>query len=94
MARCAECKETWTGKNRCHCSGCHRTFGGVGGFDRHRRDFKCLPPEECGMTLEDNIWVIKMSPEIAERLKNLSAETLRKENNNETANNEANQKRD
>jgi hypothetical protein len=34
---CGGCTNTWTGLSRCHCSGCHRTFGGVRAFDLHRR---------------------------------------------------------
>jgi hypothetical protein len=31
-----------------HCGACHRTFGGVRGFDWHRHDGTCLPPEDVG----------------------------------------------
>lgn len=31
-----------------HCGACHRTFGGVSGFDRHRRGGLCLSPAEIG----------------------------------------------
>jgi hypothetical protein len=33
---CGGCDATWTGDGRAHCSACHRTFAGVGLFDRHR----------------------------------------------------------
>ena len=35
-ATCGGCDSTWTGTAACHCSGCHRTFSGVGLFDKHR----------------------------------------------------------
>lgn len=33
-----------------HCGVCHTTFGGISGFDRHRRDGQCLTPEAIGYT--------------------------------------------
>jgi hypothetical protein len=33
---CGGCPATWTGIGKCHCSGCHRTFSAVSGFDLHR----------------------------------------------------------
>lgn len=33
-----------------HCTSCHRTFGGAAGFDKHRRDGRCLDPAGLGMT--------------------------------------------
>ena len=27
-----------------HCGACHRTFGSVTGFDRHRRNGECVDP--------------------------------------------------
>lgn len=41
---CGGCSNTWTRLNACHCSGCHRTFGGVKGFDIHRRGGRCIDP--------------------------------------------------
>jgi hypothetical protein len=33
-----------------HCgSGCHHTFGSLGGFDRHRRGGRCLDPADLPM---------------------------------------------
>lgn len=40
----------------CAATGCHRTFGSVGDFDRHRRDGRCLRPESLGLVLADGIW--------------------------------------
>lgn len=46
---CGGCDNRWSGVSRAHCAQCHRTFGGVELFDRHRRDVKgagtCLDPE-------------------------------------------------
>ena len=39
--------------SQAHCSVCHLTFGGVGGFDRHRRDGQCLTPEAIGYHRDD-----------------------------------------
>lgn len=69
MGICIVCKEKWTGNNRCHCSGCHRTFNSVGAFDRHRRDGGCLDPIDLGMEMSpESIWASKMSEEDKVRL--------------------------
>lgn len=47
---CSHCDARWTGANVCHCSGCHRTFGGLGGFEKHRKDYTCTDPSTVGMT--------------------------------------------
>lgn len=39
-----------------HCSVCHRTFGGVHGFDRHRKNGQCVPPETIGYVERDSVW--------------------------------------
>jgi len=40
-----------------HCgSGCHVTFGGVAGFDSHRRNGQCLDPANLGMVDRDGVW--------------------------------------
>jgi hypothetical protein len=57
MAMC-RCGADWTGDNRCHCSLCHITFGGLASFDQHRRGAKCKKPES--LDLHDNgkgVWV-------------------------------------
>lgn len=51
-----------------HCSACHRTFGGVSGFDRHRRGGVCLDPEGLGMTLKGSVWRTAMDAEALNRL--------------------------
>lgn len=52
---CGGCATRWGGVSRCHCSGCHRTFAGLDGFDAHRRDVRgvgtCLDP--AGITDKD-----------------------------------------
>jgi hypothetical protein len=57
-------------RSQAHCAarGCHRTFGGVGNFDRHRRDGKCLLPSELGMVLKQGIWRVPMSDRARLRL--------------------------
>lgn len=42
--------------SQAHCGVCHRTFGGVKGFDEHRRDGQCLDPAARGMTQVNGIW--------------------------------------
>jgi hypothetical protein len=32
-----------------HCSACHVTFGGITGFDRHRRGGECIAPSGLDM---------------------------------------------
>lgn len=51
------------------CAACHRTFGGVRGFDDHRRDGQCLNPADLGMTRGDaGIWRVPMTDADAARL--------------------------
>jgi hypothetical protein len=45
------CGSRWAGKLTSHCGSCHRTFSGVGAFDRHRRGGVCLDPTGAGMAL-------------------------------------------
>jgi len=30
---------------QCHCASCHRTYGGITGFDAHRRNGVCVDPK-------------------------------------------------
>lgn len=55
-ATCGGCDARWTAMRAAHCSSCHRTFGGVTGFDTHRRNGRCLTPAKLGMELRDGIW--------------------------------------
>lgn len=48
--------------SQAHCTVCHRTFGGVTGFDAHRRDGWCIDPTTLGMVQSDvGIWRTPMS---------------------------------
>jgi hypothetical protein len=53
---CSVCGKAWTGHSRCHCGACHQNFSSVSAFDKHRRDFHCRPPGECGLVLVDGYW--------------------------------------
>ena len=46
-----------------HCPTCHRTFGGVTGFDAHRRGGMCTDPAERGYELVRGVWRLPMSNE-------------------------------
>ena len=75
---CGGCDNRWPGVSRAHCAACHRTFGGFGLFDQHRRDVRgqgtCLDPEtifrEVGedkqqvrvMHLTDGLWQSTEAP--------------------------------
>lgn len=57
-----------------HCAACHRTFGGVRGFDDHRRDGQCIDPSTLGMVEGDaGVWRVPLSEAAAARLTALSA---------------------
>lgn len=43
-------------QSQAHCSVCHRTFGGLSGFDKHRRHGVCLDPATQRMREVDGIW--------------------------------------
>lgn len=60
---CAGCAHTWTGLAFAHCSGCHRTFSSVSGFDRHRLRGQCVNPAERGLQLDVlGIWRLPTGP--------------------------------
>lgn len=44
VSRCSGCEVTWQSNSQAHCAGCHRHFGSVDLFDRHRIGFKCEDP--------------------------------------------------
>lgn len=50
-----------------HCSTCHETFGGVRGFDLHRRGGVCNPPASVGLADRDGVWRSPMSDADRER---------------------------
>jgi hypothetical protein len=40
-----------------HCGSCHQTFGGLKGFDAHRRRGVCVLPTELGMVADPRgVW--------------------------------------
>lgn len=43
-------------QSQAHCSVCHRTFGGVSGFDMHRRNGWCIDPTKFGIVERDGLW--------------------------------------
>lgn len=57
LGYCRACGERWKSKRLCHCTACHRNFGGISGFDAHRRGGQCLDPEKLGMSKKDRVWV-------------------------------------
>ncbi len=51
MTICRDCDSRWTGLNEAHCASCHRTFGGITGFDKHKvLTGGCLDLATLGMT--------------------------------------------
>lgn len=42
VAVCGGCDRTWQSNTQCHCAACHRQFGSVYLFDRHRLSFQCM----------------------------------------------------
>jgi hypothetical protein len=47
LARCINCSTLWNSTSQCHCPTCHRQFGSITGFDKHRDAEKgiCIDPE-------------------------------------------------
>lgn len=48
-----QCGARWGGANTAHCSavGCHLVFSGITAFDAHRRNGRCISPQEAGLIL-------------------------------------------
>jgi hypothetical protein len=67
MGYCVVCRDRWVSKKWCHCTGCHRTFSSISGFERHQRLEKgscnvvCLDPVDLEMIMQDGIWKLKPS---------------------------------
>lgn len=49
MPHSCRCGRRWDKLKTCHCCVCHRTFTAITGFDRHRRNGKCLDPATVGL---------------------------------------------
>lgn len=61
--------------HQAHCTVCHKTFGGIRLFDRHRKDGVCLDPAGLGMVLtEKGVWRVPMSDEDREKMIKLRAQ--------------------
>ena len=70
VATCGGCAARWTALGIAHCGACHRTFGGLAGFDRHRLRGACVDPAGRGLLLDDDgIWRQPMSEAAAARLR-------------------------
>lgn len=41
---------------QCHCATCHRTWGGISGFDAHRRGGECVDPAGKGYVEIKGVW--------------------------------------
>jgi hypothetical protein len=68
MSRCTPtCRQP--SPSMAHCPTCHRTFGGVWGFDRHRRNGACVDPQTLGMVDRDGVWRTPMDMDTPERLR-------------------------
>jgi len=61
-------------QTQAHCGTCHTTFGGVTGFDRHRRNGQCLDPATLGFMPRAGIWRAPQTPDQAVRLTRMHAE--------------------
>ena len=47
------------GSKMCKCATCKEYFTSPGGFDKHRKNFKCVPPESVGLIQnEAGVWKI------------------------------------
>lgn len=57
--------------SQAHCAarGCGITFASVGGFDRHRKDGRCIDPAMLGMAPNDaGVWRTPMAEDIKAKL--------------------------
>ncbi|HEX6382227.1 MAG TPA: hypothetical protein VF180_13360 [Acidimicrobiia bacterium] len=77
MIRHGACGMSWTGAGTSHCSGCHETFTSLAAFDRHRRNFRCIPPAALRMVPHQRawgiVWSLPVRPENKARLDALRA---------------------
>jgi hypothetical protein len=63
-----------------HCPTCHRHFGGVTGFDKHRSNNHCLDPGAFGYVERDGIWREPMDQERVAAFRARVAGTRRRRN--------------
>jgi len=63
--RCGDdCVRPTPSQAHCGARSCGRTFGGVKGFDAHRKDGNCLDPAMLGMVRNDaGVWRTPMTDE-------------------------------
>jgi hypothetical protein len=54
-----------------HCPTCHATFGGVTGFDAHRRRGECVDPASKGYVKVKGIWRLPMPEDELRRRRGL-----------------------
>lgn len=60
--------------SQAHCGCCHVTFGGVRGFDSHRRGGECSTPESIGLLADRNgVWRAQMDEASVARLKDAAS---------------------
>jgi hypothetical protein len=45
------CGAWWTGTERSHCGGCHRTFSCLTAFEQHRKGLTCNEPATVGLVV-------------------------------------------
>lgn len=68
MSCTSTCVRPTPSQAHCAAGSCHRTFGSVSAFDRHRRGGECLHPEEVGMQERDGVWRNPLDERQRERL--------------------------
>lgn len=56
MSCISTCVRPSPSQAHCAAGNCHRTFGSVSAFDRHRRGGECLHPEEVGLQERNGVW--------------------------------------
>lgn len=61
MSCTIDCVHPTPTQAHCAVANCHRTFGAVSGFDRHRRHGHCLNPATLGMVETAGVWRIPIS---------------------------------
>ena len=66
MACTSDCKQPTPAMAHCTC--CPRTWGGVGGFDAHRKNGQCVDPATLGYIETDRVWRTPMSEDARQRL--------------------------